>query len=361
MELDDREILLRRIDALLHSFEEQEHLSSVDASRRFFESLRRAKLNGWSSSPPRQTDGSELETLSTILQKVSRSLPTMGLRLLFHRFGAVEALSRSGKSSESPSSFSAICEGQAIGGCSARLFSFFRESEIEEMPLARRSAEGWILQGEETHFLNGSFARMAIVLARVDPEPVPILLAVDPNQEGAQILPAPSPETLWASVRYRDCLVPVHHFLKFDASADASMIPRSVMIEIGIASVALGIARRSFDEAVALLRSRRRPPGQGEMWPMADCATDIDAASLLIDRCIEGIHADEPIGALSGMAGVQATQVARVASSLWREAGGLGKVGSPDTQMASHHAAFCSLLLGGLAGQHLSIADLLLG
>jgi len=99
-----------------------------------------------------------------------------------------------------------------------------------------------------------------------------------------------------------------------------------------VGAAAIGMARRALDEALAYARSRvqfGRPIAefQGLQFYLADMATELDAARLLVYRAAWKIDLGQGAGQESSMAKLYATEVAqRVIDKALQIHGGMGVV-----------------------------------
>lgn len=83
---------------------------------------------------------------------------------------------------------------------------------------------------------------------------------------------------------------------------------------IGIGSQALGIGRAAFEAAAAHMSERDETPEQSIQWRLADTATELDAARLLVLRAATMKDAGVPFSKEASMAKVFATEAANRAT-----------------------------------------------
>ncbi|MEO1091531.1 MAG: acyl-CoA dehydrogenase family protein [Pseudomonadota bacterium] len=165
---------------------------------------------------------------------------------------------------------------------------------------AVRHADRWVLNGTKHWITGGGVSQLHLILARVvdggEDRGIAAFSAIRGEDDGLEIgrrEPAMGargmPET---ELHCRDLTLPLDRLVAppdgtgrgFSRLMDAYNAQR-----VGAATVALGVAAGALDEALAFARERRqfdRPIAefQGLRWMLADMATAVDAARLLIHR-----------------------------------------------------------------------------
>ena len=201
---------------------------------------------------------------------------------------------------------------------------------------ARRDGNHFILEGRKTWISNAGIADHYVVFARTGEAPGAKGLSaflVDATTPGLRVagrIEVIAPHPL-GTLAFENCRVPASHLL--GAPGDGFKIAMATLdiFRATVGAAALGFARRALDEAVARVGAReafgkRLAEFQATQLRLADMATEIDAAALLIYRaawtrdCVA-----ERVTREAAMAKMYATEAAqRVidgAVQLW---GGLG-------------------------------------
>jgi len=135
---------------------------------------------------------------------------------------------------------------------------------------------------------------------------------------------------------------------------------------IGVAAQALGIAQGALDAAIAYAKERvqfGKPIGtlQAIQWMLADMATEIDAARLLVYRAAWYEDNGLPYGIASSMAKLFASETAtRVAGKAIQIHGGYGYTESYPVERAYRDAKVTELYEGTSEVQRMVIAGSLL-
>jgi alkylation response protein AidB-like acyl-CoA dehydrogenase len=161
---------------------------------------------------------------------------------------------------------------------------------------ARPKGDGWVLNGSKTFTTHGSVGDVAVVFAVTDPDRGKHGISAFVIEKGTPGFRAGKKENkmgLRASdtseVVMEDCYVPGSQLVgeRGQGFVDAMKILDGG--RISIAALALGMARGAYDAALRYARERQqfgRPiaDNQGIQFMLADMATRLDAASLLVYR-----------------------------------------------------------------------------
>jgi len=159
---------------------------------------------------------------------------------------------------------------------------------------AREDDDGYVLDGSKVFITNGANACVTIVMAltRKSPRKISAFL-VDPDTPGFSVgksehkMGIKGSDTV--SLSFVECRVPKSAML--GAPGEGLKIALSALDggRIGIASQAIGIARSALSTALEYARDRRQfgqaiGEFQAIQWKLADAATELDAAQLLVFR-----------------------------------------------------------------------------
>ncbi|NIZ59769.1 acyl-CoA dehydrogenase [Sedimentitalea sp. CY04] len=159
---------------------------------------------------------------------------------------------------------------------------------------ATRDGDSYVLNGEKTWISNGGIADVYTVFARTGDAPGArglsafVVSADTPGLEVAERLETIAPHPL-ARLRFADCRIPASALI--GAQGQGFKIAMSVLdvFRSTVAAAALGFARRALDEALARVATREIQGAtlfdlQMVQGHIADMATDVDAAALLVYR-----------------------------------------------------------------------------
>lgn len=159
---------------------------------------------------------------------------------------------------------------------------------------AREEAGSFVLNGSKVFITNGEHACVAVVMAVTQKSPRRICaFLVEPGTPGFTVgrrehkLGLRGSDTV--SLSFEECRIPASAMLGEPGAGLKIALSSLDGGRIGIASQAIGIARTALETAAAYARERRqfgRPISefQAIQWKLADAATELDAAQLLVYR-----------------------------------------------------------------------------
>ncbi len=228
-----------------------------------------------------------------------------------------------------------VAEGRQIGAFA--LSELEGGSDVAGLRMtARRDGNHFVLDGRKTWISNAGIADHYVVFARTGEAPGAkglsafVVDADNPGLRVAERIEVIAPHPL-GTLAFENCRVPASHLLGKPGDGFKIALATLDVFRSTVGAAALGFARRALDEAVARVGSReafgqKLAEFQATQMRLADMATEIDAAALLIYRaawtrdCVA-----ERVTREAAMAKLYATEAAqRVidgAVQLW---GGLG-------------------------------------
>jgi alkylation response protein AidB-like acyl-CoA dehydrogenase len=159
---------------------------------------------------------------------------------------------------------------------------------------ARREAEEWVLDGSKMWCTNASIGNFIVTLARTDPQggSHSLSLIVVPTQTpGLYIAPPEKKMGLKGSptnaVTYAGVRVPLDYLVGAEGAGLAQTLAVLDGGRIGIGALSVGLAQAAFEEAVRYAKERHTfgqaiAGHQGIAWKLAEAATQIQAARLMV-------------------------------------------------------------------------------
>ncbi|TDD35395.1 acyl-CoA dehydrogenase [Actinomadura sp. KC06] len=207
---------------------------------------------------------------------------------------------------------------------------------------ARRDGDHYVLNGAKTFITGGVLADRVLVVARTSPAAPEnrraglSILAVDTRSEGYAVgrklekIGLRSSDT--AELSFTDVRVPVDDLLGEEGRGFEYLTHN-------LAEERLGIATSSYASAAAAVEFARRyvqdrtvfgktvSSFQNTKFVLAECATEVEAARSLVDRCIEALDAGELTPADAAVAKLFCTEVqGRVVDKCLQLHGGYGYI-----------------------------------
>jgi butyryl-CoA dehydrogenase len=229
-----------------------------------------------------------------------------------------------------------LCDGRMIG-CYALSEPGTGSDAAAQTTLAHRQGDKWVLQGTKNFITNGAEAKVAIVFAMTD-------RSLGVKGITAFLVPTDSPGF---SVAKNEKKLGIKASSTSQINLDGVVLEASAILgkegggfkiamstldggRIGIAAQALGIARAAFVAAKKYALERRAFGStlselQAIQFMVADMATEIDAARLLIWRAALAKDRGESFGAQASMAKLFASEMSgRVTDHALQIFGGYG-------------------------------------
>jgi alkylation response protein AidB-like acyl-CoA dehydrogenase len=238
---------------------------------------------------------------------------------------------------------------------------------------ARRDGDGWVLNGSKTFTTHGAVGDLCVVFAVTDPAKEKHGISAFAVEKGTPGFRAGKKENkmgLRASdtseVIMEDCRVSDDQLLGKPGEGFVDAMRVLDGGRISIAALALGMARGAYDAAVKYATEReqfRKPIAafQAIQFMLADMATEIDAASLLIHRAAWRKDRGLKVTRESAMAKLYASEVGvRVCDRALQIFGGYGYVKDFPVEKFYRDVKLCTIGEGTSEIQRLVIArDLL--
>ena len=285
-----------------------------------------------------QYGGAGMDTISyaITIEELGRVCAAVALAVTVHNSVSLYPIEAFGSDDQKKRLLPGMCAGDRIGAfCLTEPNAGSDVSSIEATATHQKGY--YLLNANKIFVTNGGIADVALILARTDPEDKKrgySLLIVERGMRGFSVGPLEDLCGVRAnpvsSLIMTDCRVPVENLLGKAGDGTRIALQTLDIGRLGIAAKALGIAQASLDASLeyALQRAQFRSPlinFQSIQNMLADMATEIEAARLLIYRA--GWRRDKglPFTAAASMAKLYASELAtRCASNGVQIHGGYG-------------------------------------
>ncbi|WP_371433207.1 acyl-CoA dehydrogenase family protein [Novosphingobium sp.] len=243
---------------------------------------------------------------------------------------------------------------------------------MEVRTRARRDGDHWIISGEKTWISNGAYSDFLICLCRTSDDPRDGLtqILIDRREHGYEVrgidkIAFNSQST--AQIFLDDVRVPVANTIGEEGGALKRTLAHFEKSRAFVAMQAVGLARRALEEAVAYAKGRRQHgkviAGHQLIAAMlAEMATQVDAARLLVHRAAQLFDAGERAEMEAAMAKYFACEAAvTVARQAVQIHGGNGVTRDFLVEKLAREAIVCPIPEGTTQIQQLIIARALTG
>ena len=312
-----REFAEHEIVPVAHDLDEKEEYPRATVAKM-------AELGLFGMLVPESYGGAGARTLDYVLamEEISWADASHSVIMSVTNSLVCEPILRFGNEAQKRHFLPALAHGQYVGAyCLSEPTSGSDASNMSTV--ARRDGDDYVLNGTKSWITNGGEAGLYIVYALTNFEA--------PKSRGitAFLVPADTPglragakekklgirASSTTQIFFEDCRVPANAVLgKLDEGFKIAMATLDGG-RIGIGAQALGIAQRALDESTKYAKEREAfghpiADFQGLQWRMADMATRIEAARLLIYRAARMKDAGEHFSKEASMAKLFASETA---------------------------------------------------
>ena len=246
---------------------------------------------------PEEFGGAGMDMLSyvTALEEVSKAWASLGTIMSVNNSLVCGPIWRFGTAAQKKRYLPLLARGEWLG-CYALTEPSAGSDAGSIRTEAKRQGGAYLLNGNKVFTTNGSRAHLALVYAVTDPaqgkQGISAFL-VERNTPGFVVgkiedkLGLRSSET--AALVFEECRVPQENLLGQEGEGFKIALETLDGGRIGIAAQALGIAQGCLEESLAYSKERSQfghpiADFQAIQWMLADMATEIDAARLLVYR-----------------------------------------------------------------------------
>ncbi|MGH9867635.1 MAG: acyl-CoA dehydrogenase [Candidatus Polarisedimenticolia bacterium] len=324
---------------------------------------------------PEEHGGSGMDSLSYVLiiEEISRVDASLGVILSVNNSLYCHPVSKFGTPAQKKAYLDPFARGEKIG-CYCLTEPDAGSDPGSLRTAARRQGDSWILNGSKVFVTNGIAADAAIVYAKTDPSaPSSKGISAFIVEKGFPGYSTGKPETKLGitssgsvEIVLQDCVVPASNMLGEVDQGFKIALHTLDGGRIGIAAQALGIAQGAFDEALRYAKERKQfgvPIAQHQaiQFYLADMATEIDAARLLVYRAAQAKDTQERYTLEASMAKLYASEVAnRVAYKAVQVFGGYGYINEYPVERYFRDARICELYEGTSEIQRMVISGQIL-
>ena len=375
-ELSEEQLLIRGMVKEFAASEVAPIAAEIDRNHRFPEESipKLAKLNLLGVPYPEEFGGAGADNVSYVLviEELARVCASTAAIVSGHTSLATWPIFEFGTSAQKEKYVTNLASGSMLGA-----FAITEPGAGTDAAAGKATAvvdgDEYVLNGSKIFITNGGYADVYIVTAMTD-------LAAGTRGISAFIVEKGAPgfsvgekehkmgikASSTTPLYFSDCRIPKDALLGKEGKGFNLAMATLDGGRIGIAAQALGIAQGAFDASIAYAKERvqfGKPLAalQAIQWMIADMATDIDAARLLVYRAAWKKDQGLPYGTASSMAKLFASETStRVADRAIQIHGGYGYTESYPVERAYRDAKITELYEGTSEVQRLVIAGSLL-
>ena len=350
-----------------------------------------AELGLFGVMTPEKYGGADLDPLSfaIIIEEVARVDGAVALLLASHNSLCSGHILLAGDDEQKRSYLPALAHGEKLGAWA--LTEPGSGSDASSLRTrAEHRGDDWVLNGEKLFITQGSVAGTYVIMARTSGEQgarsreqgtgskeAPpqghgiSAFIVERSTPGLQIVRVENKLGVRASdtaqLRFEELTVPSQNLLGKLNNGYRDVLRVLDGGRIGIGAMAVGIARAALEESLRYAKERHQfrkaiADFQAIQWKLADMATEIDAARLLVYRAAELKQKGEPFKRIASQAKLFASEVAmRAATQAIQIHGGAGYMKDAPVERYFRDAKLCEIGEGTSEIQRMIIAKELIG
>ncbi len=368
------------IQALARDFAQKEVkpvAAQLDQEARFpHETVKRmGELGLMGIAVPETYGGSGADTVSYVLalEEIAKACASHAVIMSVNNSLYCDPVLKYGTDDQRKKFLTPFASGQQIG-CFALTEPQAGSDATNQHTLAVRDGDRYVLNGRKVFVTNGREAGVALVFAQTDPATAHHGISAFLVERGTPGFLVPKVEDKLgirasdtAEFVFEECRVPAAN--RLGAEGMGFKIAMSALDggRVGIATQALGIAAGAFELSVAYAKERKSfgvPIAEHQMvqWMLADMATAIEAARLLIWRAAALKDGGRPFGPEASMAKLFASEMAmKVTTDAIQVHGGYGFIKEYQVERYFRDAKITQIYEGTSQIQKLVIARHVLG
>jgi len=329
-----------------------------------------ARLGLWGMVVPAEFGGSGVDTVSLALAIEALAWGDGGIALSVaaHNSLCTGHIVRFGTEQQKRAYLPRLASGEALGAWCLTEPGAGSDAGALGTRAVRRG-DRWVLNGTKAFVTQGSIAGVYVVMASTNPEAGRLGISAFIVERGARGLRVGKHEDKLgmrssdtAEVVLEDCEVPETQMLGDAGKGFHDAVRVLEGGRIGIGALALGLGRAALDASVAYALERRAfghpiAEFQAIQWMVADMATELDAAELLVMEAATRLADALPVRLQSSMAKLFASEAAsRAAGRAVQIHGGYGFIKDYPVERIYRDVKLCEIGEGTSEIQRLIIS-----
>lgn len=232
----------------------------------------------------------------------------------------------------------------------------------------------WVINGQKNFITNGSVADFAVVTAKTDPDKGVHGISAFIVERGTSGFTLGRDEkkmglkgSVTSELFFENCRIPADNLLGQENEGFKQFMTTLDAGRVAISAMAVGLAQGAFDKAVAYAQEREQfgqpiARFQAIQWMIAEMATEIEAARLMVNRAAWLRENDQRFTKEAAMAKLFATEMSeRACHKAIQIHGGYGYVREYEVERMYRDQRLCSIGEGTNQVQRLVIARQILG
>jgi alkylation response protein AidB-like acyl-CoA dehydrogenase len=376
-QLSEEHLLIRR---MVRDFAEKEiapRAEEIDETDRFpadlFKKMAGLGIVGIPFAEAYGGGGGDYLSLLLALEEIARASGSLAIILDAHTSLCGEPISLFGSEAQKQKYLVPLARGEKIGA-----FGLTEPQAGSDAGAARtravRDGKDWVLDGQKIFITNGSVADVLVIAAKTDPDKGTQGISAFIVEKGTPGFRTGRDEkkmglrgSVTSELFFENCRLPAENLLGRENEGFKQFLTTLDAGRLAISAMAIGLAQGALDRAAAYAKERvqfGRPIAefQAIQWMVADMATEIEAARLLVQRAAWLKGQGVPFVKEAAMAKLFATEVSeRVCYKAIQIHGGNGYIRDYGVERMYRDQRLCAIGEGTNEIQRLVIARQVLG
>ncbi len=360
-QLSEEHCMLQR---MVRDFAEQEiapRAEEIDASDEFpFDLFRRmgeVGLLGLPFSEEYGGSGADYHGMVIALEEVARVSGSMAITLDAHTSLCCEPIYHFGSDAQKRKYLIPLAQGEKIGA-----FGLTEPQAGSDAGATRTRAvydpetDEWVINGQKIYITNGSIADIVVFTAKTNPEAGTHGISAFVVEKGTPGFEPGRDEkkmglkgSVTSELFFEDCRIPAENLLGEENRGFKQFLSTLDAGRIAIAAMAVGLAQGAFERAVDYAKQREQfgqpiSNFQAIRWMLADMATEIDAARMMVHRAAWTKELGQRYTKEAAMAKLFATEMSeRVCHKAIQIHGGYGYVQEYEVERMYRDQRLCQI------------------
>ena len=376
-ELTEEHRMFRR---MVRDFAEQEiapRAEEIDATDEFpwdiFRKMGHVGLLGLPIAEKYGGSGSDYVSQAIALEEIARASGAMAIVLDAHTSLCCEPIHLFGTEEQKRKYLLPLARGEKIGA-----FGLTEPQAGSDAGATRtravRDGDEWVINGQKIFITNGSIADVTVITAKTDPEKGTRGISAFIVEKGTPGFQPGRDEkkmglkgSVTSELFFEDCRIPAENLLGKENEGFKQFLTTLDAGRVAIAAMAVGLAQGAFERALTYAQEREQfgqpiAKFQAVQWMIADMATEIEAARLMVQRAAWRREQGERFTKEAAMAKLFATEMSeRACRKAIQIHGGYGYVREYEVERMYRDQRLCAIGEGTNEIQHLVIARQVLG
>jgi len=300
-ELTEEQRMFRR---MVREFAEQEiapRAEEIDATDEFpwdiFRKMGQVGLLGLPIAEKYGGSGSDYVSQAIALEEIARASGAMAIVLDAHTSLCCEPIHLFGTEEQRRKYLLPLARGDKVGAFGLTEPQAGSDAGATRTRAVRDPQTGeWVINGQKCFITNGSIADVVVITAMTDPEKGSRGISSFIVEKGTPgFKPGRDEEkmglrgSVTSELFFEDCRIPAENLLGQENEGFKQFLVTLDAGRIAIAAMAVGLAQGAFEKAVAYAKERVQfgqpiAKFQAIQWMIADMATEIEAARLMVHR-----------------------------------------------------------------------------